>query len=85
MSPVLEEYFCKREKLIHQDRSLRRDLANATPVSEHEARAEQLVLHLREKEGSTIWSADYQDIPHPFPGMEFLTGMHLRFLQFDGS
>jgi adenosine deaminase CECR1 len=43
-----------------------------------EKKAEEIVRRLRKEEEDTIWSVPYEDIPHPFPGMEFLTGMNVN-------
>ncbi|EEB91591.1 hypothetical protein MPER_10026, partial [Moniliophthora perniciosa FA553] len=32
---------------------------------------------IRDLEANSIWIADYSSIPHPFPGMEFLTGRNI--------
>ncbi|KAK7467373.1 hypothetical protein VKT23_004430 [Stygiomarasmius scandens] len=67
------EYLKQREELINHDRALRAD-HKRDPLSPAETIADQFIRKLRATEASTIWSADYPSIPHPFPGMEFLTG-----------
>ncbi|THU77915.1 adenosine deaminase-related growth [Dendrothele bispora CBS 962.96] len=66
-------YMKRREELIALDRALRADHIR-DPLSPTEAKADNVIRELRTKEASTIWNADYPSIPHPFPGMEFLTG-----------
>lgn len=71
----LERYKSERAALIQQDRSLRSDHSHSSPLSTAEANADRVIRDLRASEASSIWAADYGDeIPHPFPGMEFLTG-----------
>ncbi|KAG6837260.1 hypothetical protein H0H93_012265 [Arthromyces matolae] len=60
-----------RAALIHDDRALRRDCKE---LSDAEARADEIVRRIRTSEASTIWTQEHTLIPHPFPGMEFLTG-----------
>ena len=74
MSAVLQEYRASRQALMSEDRSLRRDRANGTA---REMLADDLVRKLRKEEATSLWNQDYADIPHPFPGMEFLTGIIL--------
>ena len=69
--PSLEEYYSARAALISEDRSSRKD---SSPVSELELKADNVVREIRVQEAQSVWSADYNEIPHPFPGMEFLTG-----------
>ncbi|GLB42927.1 putative adenosine [Lyophyllum shimeji] len=63
-----------RAALIDEDRALRRDRSQRTP---EEARADQLIRDIRAAEASTIWKQEHPSIPHPFPGMEFLTGREI--------
>ncbi|KAF5373694.1 hypothetical protein D9758_000760 [Tetrapyrgos nigripes] len=67
------EYKKRRDELITQDRALRADHSRE-PLSPAEALAEEVIRKLKTTEAATLWSADYPSIPHPFPGMEFLTG-----------
>lgn len=73
----LENYSVHRQALINDDRSLRREFLPSSLAhrSQKEAEADRIVREIRTLEAETIWRADYPDIPHPFPGMEFLTGM----------
>ncbi|KAF8635817.1 hypothetical protein AX15_000017 [Amanita polypyramis BW_CC] len=75
MSPSeIEAYREKRTALINEDRSLRRDNVWKSQRSSAEIKADELVRNLRVYEASTIWKEESESIPHPFPGMEFLTG-----------
>jgi adenosine deaminase CECR1 len=73
MSSTREVYLEERNALIREDRALRLD-----SVREHltpsEIKADQVVRRIRAAEAKSIWSADHDLVPHPFPGMEFLTG-----------
>ena len=70
------DYRTAREALISEDRSLRRDrVHDSSKVSAEEIKADQIVRGIRAAESSTIWRQDHESIMHPFPGMEFLTGM----------
>ncbi|KAG7092704.1 hypothetical protein E1B28_009034 [Marasmius oreades] len=73
---ALEQYKIQREELIKLDRSLRRD-HQVTSLSAAEAEADQIIRKIRAAEATSIWSLDYPSIPHPFPGMEFLTGREI--------
>lgn len=68
----LAAYRERRAALISDDRSYRRDIR--TQLSEAEVKAEKVVREIRALEASTIWKQEHPSIPHPFPGMEFLTG-----------
>lgn len=68
----LATYRERRAALISDDRSYRRDIR--TQLSEAEVKAEKVVREIRALEASTIWEQEHPSIPHPFPGMEFLTG-----------
>ncbi|KAL0946743.1 hypothetical protein HGRIS_012921 [Hohenbuehelia grisea] len=72
-SAELDKYHAEREALIAEDRALRRDHTRHAP-SDAEARADQVIRNIRAEEAATIWKAEYPDILHPFPGMEFLNG-----------
>ncbi len=69
-----EDYLKSRDALITEDRSLRRDHQAASIRSSLEIKADEIVRKIRAEEASTIWKEDHPEIPHPFPGMEFLTG-----------
>jgi adenosine deaminase CECR1 len=43
-------------------------------LTSSEIKADQVVRKIRAAEAKSIWGADYDSVPHPFPGMEFLTG-----------
>ncbi|KIJ69088.1 hypothetical protein HYDPIDRAFT_23945 [Hydnomerulius pinastri MD-312] len=69
----LEEYQTKREELIKEDRALRADHAREQ-ATELEIKADRIVRSIRADEAKSVWEADHDDVPHTFPGMEFLTG-----------
>jgi len=71
----LEEYLSSRAKLINEERSLRRDYSYITNLTPEEKDAETVVRMIRAEEAKTIWSGEHEEIPHLFPGMEFLTGV----------
>ncbi|KAF9469287.1 hypothetical protein BDZ94DRAFT_1303779 [Collybia nuda] len=71
----LAEYQERRATLIRDDRSYRRDIQ--APLSPAEIKAEKIVRDIRALEASTIWKQEHASVPHPFPGMEFLTGRNL--------
>jgi adenosine deaminase CECR1 len=73
MQANLELYQAERIDLIQKDRALRIDYAR-TNLTSSEAKADQIVRSIRAAEASSIWSVEHDSIPHPFPGMEFLTG-----------
>ncbi|KAF8163526.1 hypothetical protein B0H34DRAFT_327265 [Crassisporium funariophilum] len=73
-SNVLAEYQAQRAALIHDDRSLRREYSRAHLWSDKEIEADKIVRRIRTHEAETIWKEDHPSVPHPFPGMEFLTG-----------
>ena len=70
----LEEYNAKRAALIAEDRALRVDHARASNHTATEIQADAIVRRIRKEEAETIWAEEHDDVPHPFPGMEFLTG-----------
>ncbi|KAI6036488.1 Metallo-dependent hydrolase [Pisolithus microcarpus] len=71
MTP-LEEHTQKRVALIEADRALRVDNARVSrPLEDH---ADKLVRRIRTEEATTVWGVEHEGVPHPFPGMEFLTG-----------
>ena len=76
---LLAEYQAQRASLIDNDRSLRRENLTVHLRSDKELEADRIVRKIRAKEAETIWKEEHPSIPHPFPGMEFLTGM-LRVL-----
>ncbi|KAJ7087816.1 hypothetical protein C8R44DRAFT_27840 [Mycena epipterygia] len=66
------QYKEQRAALINLDRSLRPD--HSSKISAAEARADEIIRQLRSSEAQSIWGTEHEGIPHPFPGMEFLTG-----------
>jgi len=71
----LSEYESQRASLIDEDRSLRREFSvYASLKSDKEVEADTIVRKIRALEAETIWKDDHPNVPHPFPGMEFLTG-----------
>jgi len=71
----LSEYDYQRASLIDEDRSLRREFSVYTSLkSDKEVQADRIVRKIRALEAETIWKDDHPNVPHPFPGMEFLTG-----------
>jgi adenosine deaminase CECR1 len=79
---VLEMYNRQRLEFIQDDRSRRRDLTQHANVTNAEAIAERVFRDLRAAEAVAVWAAEHKDVPHPFPGMEFLTGLSCPFLSF---
>ncbi|KAF7778536.1 hypothetical protein Agabi119p4_2881 [Agaricus bisporus var. burnettii] len=71
------EYFEERDKLIGIDRALRRDSSYIQSRSALEKEADEIVRRIRAEEAESIWKEDHLDVPHPFPGMEFLTGKRI--------
>ncbi|KAJ7064832.1 hypothetical protein C8F01DRAFT_983765 [Mycena amicta] len=69
---VFERYKADRAALIELDRSLRID--HAQVLSDLEVKAVRIVRDLRARDAAEVWQAEHPDVPHPFPGMEFLTG-----------
>lgn len=70
----LTEYDKQRLSFITDGLSLRRETLTADLRTDQEVEADKVVRKIRAMEAETIWKADYPSIPHPFPGMEFLTG-----------
>ncbi|KIM79690.1 hypothetical protein PILCRDRAFT_74115 [Piloderma croceum F 1598] len=68
------EYNARRAAFINDDRALRPDYANAAGRSAVEIAADRVIREIRAFEASSIWDGEHQNIQHPFPGMEFLTG-----------
>jgi hypothetical protein len=75
-SPMLAEYLTRREKLINEDRALRKDHVR-TNYSPAEQKADEVVRCIRAKEAATVWRTNHDGVPHRYPGMEFLKGMML--------
>ncbi|KAF8912035.1 hypothetical protein CPB84DRAFT_1812196 [Gymnopilus junonius] len=74
MSLLIAEYQTQRASLIGNDRSLRRENLTAGLRSDKEFEADRIIRKIRALEAETIWKEEHPSIPHPFPGMEFLTG-----------
>ncbi|ESK83975.1 cecr1 family adenosine [Moniliophthora roreri MCA 2997] len=72
----LTRYNAKRNELITADRAARVDHLRAS-LSPVEQEADQIIRKIRDLEANSIWTADHPSIPHPFPGMEFLTGRNI--------
>lgn len=70
----LLEYHSKRARLIADDRALRIDVVNGERFSEKSRQADVILRRIREEEARSIWAVEHDEVPHPFPGMEFLTG-----------
>jgi hypothetical protein len=70
----IAEYNAKRAAFINNDRALRPDYANAARRSAVEIAADRVIRDIRAFEASYIWDGEHENIQHPFPGMEFLTG-----------
>lgn len=73
----IDTYLAARTAFIDDDRSLRRENVTIKTRSTKEAEADSILRQVRAKEAETIWKEDYPEIKHPFPGMEFLTGMKI--------
>ncbi|KAJ3880680.1 hypothetical protein F5051DRAFT_480111 [Lentinula edodes] len=70
---AIEEYEANRKELIFADRAQRADHKKGQ-LSELEVLADKVIREVRATEAASIWNREYAGIPHPFPGMEFLTG-----------
>jgi len=68
------DYQMQRASFIDEGTSLRREFLSAHLRSVKEIDADRIVRKIRALEAETIWKQDHPTIPHPFPGMEFLTG-----------
>lgn len=75
----LSDYQMQRASLIDKDRSLRREFLSSHLRSAKEIEADKIVRKIRALEAETIWKQDHPSTPHPFPGMEFLTGVCVFF------
>ena len=73
----IELYLNQRAQLIREDRARRVDHEKLDNLSPAEVQAEKLVRDIRKEEAISVWGAQHDEIPHPFPGMEFLTGRSL--------
>ena len=70
---LFSEYISQRSSLITEDRSLRREFLKTPSIKEIEA--DKVIRRIRAHEAATIWKEEHPSVPHPFPGMEFLTGI----------
>ncbi|OJA17830.1 hypothetical protein AZE42_03322 [Rhizopogon vesiculosus] len=70
-SQVLADYLQRREKLIAEDRALRVDRIRANHTAA-ELKADEVVRNIRTREAVSVWGVEGGDVPHPYPGMEFL-------------
>jgi adenosine deaminase CECR1 len=71
---MLADYLQRRDELIAEDRALRIDHVRAN-YSVAELKADEVVRSIRAKEEVSVWAVDHENVPHPYPGMEFLHGM----------
>lgn len=71
---TFEAYINARTALIQKDRALRRDRSQDISLTEMDKKAEEIIRHVRAQEAKAIWDVEHDEIPHVFPGMEFLTG-----------
>lgn len=72
--PFPEDYQAERDALIKADRAFRVD--QIRPNSILERQADQIARRVRANEAESVWSVQQDKVPHPFPGMEFLTGLY---------
>jgi adenosine deaminase CECR1 len=68
------DYEAQRAILIDEDRSLRREFLQTDLFPDKEREADKILRAIRASEAAGIWNEEHPSIPHPFPGMEFLTG-----------
>ena len=71
---LIADYEAQRASLIDEDRSLRREFLRTDLYTDKEREADKILRAIRASEAATIWNEEHPSIPHPFPGMEFLTG-----------
>lgn len=69
----LEDYQAERDALVKADRALRVD--HIRPNSILENQADQIARRVRADDAESVWKVQQDEVPHPFPGMEFLTGV----------
>lgn len=76
VSQTLQDYHALRASLIEEDYSLRRDRSSPldSDLRDLEKQADEIIRRIRHIEAIQVWTSDYESVPHPFPGMEFLTG-----------
>jgi adenosine deaminase CECR1 len=73
----IDLYLDERAQLIREDRALRTDQEILDNLTSSESRAEQIIRDIRQEEAASVWAAEHPEIPHLFPGMEFLTARSL--------
>lgn len=73
MSSLSEHYQTERDALIEADRALRVDHIRPSTILERQA--DQIARRVRAHDAESVWSVQQDEVPHPFPGMEFLTGL----------
>lgn len=82
----LASYQTARQALITEDRSLRLDSQSQylDPLGPAESvqKADGIIRKIRATEAESVWSQETERIPHIFPGMEFLTGEEVLFVNF---
>ncbi|PPQ99222.1 hypothetical protein CVT24_009241 [Panaeolus cyanescens] len=74
---TLEAYHSARNALIADDLRHRREYlgdASRSSLSDKEKEADAVLRAIRAEEAESVWKREYEGVPHPFPGMEFLTG-----------
>lgn len=69
-----QDYQAERDALIKADRALRLDHIRQSTILE--SQADQIVRRVRADDAESVWSMQQDEVPHPFPGMEFLTGLY---------
>jgi len=67
-----QDYFSRRATLIQEDRSLRRENVLLRSLTEKESVADEIVRRIRAEEEVSVWGVQHDELPHIFPGMEFL-------------
>ncbi|KAJ7582996.1 hypothetical protein C8J56DRAFT_956260 [Mycena floridula] len=73
---VVERYEAERNLLISQDRAWRADKCRG-PLTDVEIAADAAMRKLRAAEAESVWGAEHLNVPHVFPGMEFLSGRNI--------
>jgi hypothetical protein len=71
----LQDYFSRRAALIQEDKHLRRENNLLQSLTENELAADKMVRRIRSEEAASIWGVKHDELPHIFPGMEFLICM----------
>ncbi|KAG9008047.1 hypothetical protein FRB94_013812 [Tulasnella sp. JGI-2019a] len=73
----LSSYEAEREALIAEDRALRFDhqqkYTDVLGPKDLLMKADAALRQIRRDEAESVWSKETEDVPHIFPGMEFLT------------